>query len=126
MRTSLLSFTPVVRHAEDKPASSQNPVDWMVIVFNLNTFQKRVLPELAARYFGGLEGLDYKVAVIAAGKTPRTIYSSEPGFGIRDVGAVDSMMNIFGSPPEGVEGHFLQTVKHRRSLRGKEWHSFSG
>lgn len=117
---------PIVQHHDAKPASSRDPVDWIVIVLNLNTLQKRVLPELATRYFGDLDGLDYNVAVIATGQKPRVIYSSEPGFGIRDLGAVDSTMNIFGPPPATVEGQFRQTVSNSRSLQNGAWHSFSG
>ena len=117
---------PIVRHSDAKPSSSRNPVDWIVVVLDLNTIQKRILPELAKRYFGGRDGLDYKVAVIDTGPTPRMIYSSVPGFGVRDIGAFDSTMNIFGPPPESVEGNFWQTVKNSQSLRSEEWHSFSG
>lgn len=117
---------PIVRHGDARPPSSRNPVDWIVVVLDLNTIQKRILPDLAKRYFGGRDGLDYKVAVIDTGPTPRTIYSSEPGFGVRDTGDFDSTMNIFGPPPESVEGNFWQTTKNRQSLRNEEWHSFSG
>ena len=103
---------PVVRHSDAQPPSSRNPVDWMVIVLNPSTIQKRILPDLAKRYFGSRDGLDYKVAVIAAGKTPRTIYSSEPGFGVRDVGTVDSTMNIFGPRSESEEGHLWSAAKN--------------
>ena len=119
---------PIFRHGHGnaKPPSSQDPVDWIVVVLDPNTIQRRILPELAKRYFGGRDGLDYKVAVIAAGKTPRTIYSSEPGFGVRDVSAFDSTMNIFGPPPESVEGRSWQAAKNSQSLRSEQWHRFSG
>jgi signal transduction histidine kinase len=54
------------------------------------------------------------------------LYSSDPEFGIEDVRKSDSVMNIFGPPPESTEGSFWQTVKNRESIRGEEWHSFSG
>ena len=38
----------------------------------------------------------------------------------------DSVMNIFGPPPESTEGSFWQTVKNSRSIRGEQWRSFSG
>ena len=117
---------PLVRHDDANPPSSRNPVDWMVIVLNSSTIQRRILPELAKRYFGSRGKLDYKVAVIAAGKTPRTIYSSEPGFEVRDIGAFDSTMNIFGPPSGGEDGHLWPALKNSGSLRGKEWHSFPG
>ncbi|MGC1451131.1 MAG: HAMP domain-containing sensor histidine kinase [Candidatus Sulfotelmatobacter sp.] len=117
---------PVVRHNDVQPPSSRNPVDWMVVVLNPSTIQRRILPDLAKRYFGSRDGLDYKVAVIAAGKTPRTIYSSEPGFGVRDVGTVDSTMNIFGPRSESEEVHLWSAAKSSGSLRSRQWHSFPG
>jgi len=116
----------IVRHGDANPPSSQNPVDWIVVVLNPNTIQKRILPELAKRYFSAQDKFDYKVAVIATGKAPRTIYSSEPGFGVRDIGAFDSTMNIFGPPSESEEGHFWPAVRNDASLRSKQWHSFPG
>jgi len=60
------------------------------------------------------------------GTTPRLLYSSDPDFGINDVSSSDSVMNIFGPPPESTENSFWQSVKNKESLRGEEWHSFSG
>ena len=117
---------PVVRHSDVQPPSSRNPVDWMVVVLNPDTIQRRILPDLAKRYFGGRDGLDYKVAVITAGKTPSAIYSSEPGFGVRDLGTFDSTMNIFGPRSESDEGHAWSAGKNSGSLRGRQWHSFPG
>jgi signal transduction histidine kinase len=117
---------PIVRHGDAALPSSRNPVDWIVVILDLNTIQKRILPELAKRYFGGRDGLDYKVAVIDTGPTARMIYSSEPGLGVLDVGAFDSTMNISGPPPESVESPFWQTVRNSQSLGTQEWHSFSG
>jgi signal transduction histidine kinase len=83
-------------NATAMPPPGRNPVDWIVIVLSMDALQKRILPELATRYFGGLDGLDYKVGVVADGKTAtRPIYSSDPGFGIADSGSVDAAMNIF-------------------------------
>ena len=101
-------------------------VDWVVVVLNLETIQTRILPQLTQRYFGGVQGLDYRLALFAAGTRPRLLYSSDPGFGPNNINASDSVMNIFGPPPESTEGHFWQTEKNRESLRGEDWHSFSG
>lgn len=117
---------PIVHHSQNQRPNSENRVDWIVIVLNLQTVRNRILPELARRYFGRQSVLDYKVAVVATGTPSRVIYSSDPGFGVRDVGALDSTMNIFGPPPESVEGQFWQTVKNSQSLRSEQWHSFSG
>ncbi len=117
---------PIVRPAGRRVSGIQNPVDWIVVVLNLSTIQKKILPDLAKRYFDKGEGLEYKLAVIAAGPTPRLIYSSDPGFGDQSVAAFDSTMNIFGPPPESVEGHFWEGVKNSQSVRSEEWHRFAG
>src|SRR5579862_8863512 len=105
---------------------SRDPVDWVVIVLNFDTIRNRIFPELTQRYLSGGQGLEYKLAVLSAGKVSRLLYSSDPEFGIEDVRKSDSVMNIFGPPPESTEGSFWQTVKNRESIRGEEWHSFSG
>jgi signal transduction histidine kinase len=108
-----------------KVSSAKDPVDWVLVVLNLETIQKRILPQLTQRYFGGAQGLDYKLAVIAAGNTPRLLYSSDPEFGPGDVSVSDSVMNIFGPPPESTEGQLWQTEKNKESLKGEDWHRFS-
>ncbi len=116
---------PVVHHAN--PFNSLTPVDrvavdWMVVVLNLDYLQKKILPGLTARYFNGSEGLEYKVAVIDEEKTPpRLIYSSDVSFPSSNERTFDSRMNIFGPPPESVEGHFWQTFENGGSL---EWRNF--
>ena len=111
--------------SHQRTASNLDPVDWVVIVLNFETIRNRIFPELTRRYFASAQGLDYKLAVVAAGKSWKLMYSSDPGFGIRQVSGSDSAMNIFGPPPESTEGSFWQTVKNSKSVRGEEWHSFS-
>ena len=106
--------------------SRLDPVDWVVVVLNLETVRERILPGLTQRYFTGSAGLEYKLAVVEADKTPRLLYSSDPGFGVADISSSDSVMNIFGPPPESTEGSYWQTVKNSRSIRGEQWRSFSG
>lgn len=122
---------PILHHvqggsSQSSDHSSSDPVDWVVVVLNLDTVRNRILPGLTDRYFAGSGGLEYKVAVVAAGKNPRLLYTSDPGFGVDNVEASDSVMNIFGPPPESIEGNFWQSVKNSRSIRGEEWRSFSG
>jgi signal transduction histidine kinase len=97
----------------------------MVIVLDLNALRKRILPELATRYFGGLESLDYRVAVIAKGAKPEVIYSSDPGFGTHDLETLDASLNIFG-PPDRATGNQIQQARNARSLRSAEWHNLYG
>lgn len=104
--------------------TSRSPVDWMVIVLDLNALRKRILPELATRYFGGLEGLDYKIAVVEKGVKPEVIYSSDPGFGVVEADSADASLNIFGGPKEA--NRYPSAANNHRSLRSTEWHNLSG
>jgi signal transduction histidine kinase len=119
---------PMVHHGH--PFDSNTPVsrkaiDWLVIVLNFQVIQNRILPELAIRHFGDRDGLEYKLAVVATVNRPTLIYSSDPTFGINDIGNLDSTMKIFGSPPDNVVGNFLQTAKQSRVLQGEEWRNLS-
>jgi two-component system sensor histidine kinase SenX3 len=116
---------PLLHHGSNH-RDKRAPVDWLVIVLNQDTIQRRIFPELAQRYFAGAQGLDYKLAVAAVGKKPRMLYSSDPDFGLQELRSSDSVMNIFGPPPESTEGSFWQIVKTRESLRAEQWRHFSG
>ncbi len=119
---------PIIHRSGDEKMNADSlktrPVDWVVVVLSFETIEQRILPGLTQRYFGS-DDLTYKVAVITAGKRPRLIYASHPGFQPREISSSDSVMNIFGPPPESTEGHLWQTEKNRESLRGEDWHSFS-
>ena len=117
---------PIVHHDNGTPVPSK-PVDWLVVVLNKDAITNRILPELTQRYFEGSRWSEYDLAVLSIGQTYRLLlYSSSPRFGLEDTAGSDSVMNIFGPPPESTEGSFWQVVKNRESLRGDEWHSFSG
>jgi signal transduction histidine kinase len=109
----------------DSQPPSQNPVNWIVVILDLDFIQRRILPDLSKRYFSSGERLEYKLAVIATGGTPRLIYSSDPEFPRSDHSAFDSRMNIFGPALDSVEGRDWQTIKNSESSRHEEWRSFS-
>ena len=117
---------PIFHHGADKSLSSRSPVDWIIITLDMNVLRKRVLPELSTRYFGGLEGLDYKVAVVANGLSPWTIYSSDPGFDVNQLSNVDSTMNIFGRQTSPDSGGLRRAARIGGALRSAEWRNFSG
>ena len=116
---------PIVHHFNEK-RKRRFPVDWLIVVLSRKAITSRVLPQLATRYFDGKQGLDYKLAVVALGRTSQLLYSSDPRFGLRDLGDSDSVMTVFGPPPESTEGSFWQIIKSRESLRGDEWRNFPG
>jgi signal transduction histidine kinase len=76
----------------------------LIIELNPNVLRKEIFPELAQRYFGGSSGMDYYVAVRAAGKDgEQVLYSSGAGFGEEQKLPVDATLNLVG-PPFGQGG----------------------
>jgi signal transduction histidine kinase len=106
--------------------SPGGPVDWIVVVLNLDTIQNRILPALARRYFTNEnDAFEYKVAVLGEAAQRGLFYSSDPSFRQGESGTYDSKMNIFGPPPESVEGHLWQSVKNTQALGTADWKHFS-
>ena len=115
---------PIFHREAEKSLNSESPVDWIIVTLDMNVLRKRVLPELSGRYFGGLEGLEYKVALVRTGSNPGTIYSSDADFGLEQSGSADSTMNLFGIAPQRTGSP--QSPKHNGpSLRRAEWHSLT-
>ena len=91
----------------------------------MTVLRKRVLPELSSRYFGGLDGLAYKVALVRDGARKAQIYTSDDGFGVGQLNAADATLNVFGFPPARILENSKQTQNSRVALRGGEWHSLT-
>ena len=70
--------------------------EWILVELDQEVLQRRIMPDLAHRYFQGTDGLDYEVAVVAGGSARRIIYSSDPGFGSEEVADADGRMDVFG------------------------------
>jgi signal transduction histidine kinase len=115
---------PIFHRGLEKSLNSESPVDWIIVTLDMNVFRKRVLPELSARYFGGLEGLEYKVALVRTGSDPGTIYASDADFGSGQSDSADSIMNLFGFAPQRTGGT-RPTARSGPSLRSTEWHSLT-
>ena len=119
---------PVVHHVDpfnSLTLVSREAVDWLVVVLDLRVIQDRILPDLAKRHFGGPDGLEYKLAVVATADSPRVLFSSDPNLWINDVSKFDSIMNISGAPLDNVQGEFWRAVKRSRILQSQEWRNFS-
>jgi signal transduction histidine kinase len=89
--TDMLVFAP-------QRAPGRAITAWLVIQLNVDVIRGRVLPELANRYFTGVNGLDYQVALVAGTSSRRIIYSSDPSFAVDDPLDADGRMNLFGRP----------------------------
>ncbi len=117
---------PIFHRNPGKSVSSGYPVDWIIITIDMNVLRKRVLPELAARYFGGLDGLDYKVALVETGENPRTIYSSYPGFGLTNLNDADSALDIFASPASSSVLHLVRDRNDKEAKTGRRTQAMNG
>ncbi|HEV8493609.1 MAG TPA: histidine kinase dimerization/phospho-acceptor domain-containing protein, partial [Candidatus Angelobacter sp.] len=79
-------------------------ITWLIIELNPSVLRKEIFPELAQKYFGGSSGMEYYVAVRAAGKDgEQVLYSSGAGFGEEQKLPVDATLNLVG-PPFGQGG----------------------
>jgi signal transduction histidine kinase len=92
---SIPALVHVLPPSADRGTSGR-ATDWIVIALNSKYVQDHILPDLAQRYFRGIEGLDYQVAVIAGSSPGHVMYSSDPGFGKQEVADADGTMDIFG------------------------------
>jgi signal transduction histidine kinase len=70
---------------------------FLILELDRETLRQYVFPALAERYFGGLQGLDYQVAVL--GMNGVLVYSSDPNFRRAESGAADAELDLFGFPP---------------------------
>ena len=101
---------PLNQDAGARSAASQ----WLVIQLDESVLRSRILPDLARRYFQGTNGLDYEVAVVSGASPHRVIYSSDAGFGSREVTDADGRMDVFGRvSDEGSQSPV--TIFHRTS-----------
>ena len=122
---------PIVHRTTDAQGSRRKeiereiPVDWIVLVLNSNTIERRILPTLADEYFGSASGPTYDVAVVSGEPARRVLYSSDKDFSTRNITNPDSVMEIFGPAPETVEAHAWQSQKNSRLIAGANWHRFA-
>ncbi|HEX5000439.1 MAG TPA: ATP-binding protein, partial [Terriglobia bacterium] len=73
---------------------------WLVVALDRETIRNRILPDLARRYFMGVDGLDYLIAVVPGTPDEEPLYSSDPRFGVEEVRDADGRMDIFGNGTE--------------------------
>ena len=95
---------------------------------DMSVLQKRVLPELSTRYFGG----NWMALIIRLALSRRDQSREQSTHLIltlvdRDLAAADATMNIFDPPLAGPGANrFRSNFSDRNSLRSSEWHSFYG
>jgi signal transduction histidine kinase len=89
---------PILHHAlplDSRTPVNRSAVDWIIVVLDYAAVRNVLLPELATRYFGGRNGLQYKVAVTAKGtKKPTILYSSDP-VNVSDLVNFSTTIDIF-------------------------------
>ncbi len=80
---------------------------WLVVGLDKQTIQSRMMPDLAARYFMGVDGLDYQIAVVSGLQPHEVLFSSDPGFGAQEVSDADGRMDVFGEATKSRFGSSL-------------------
>src|SRR5579859_2172338 len=60
--------------------STKSPQDWLVVTLDRHALTTKLLPELAARYFGGPNGLEFDVAIVSGGDGSQLLYASDAAF----------------------------------------------
>jgi len=123
---------PLVHHANADPHteainfSADKPVDWIVVVLNWTTIRERILPDLSKRYFTDKDDAAYSLAIVSGGAPARVIFSSDNNFSNLGNSLPDSSMNVFGPPPESLEGHVWESLKNAEKRKQGDAVSFSG
>jgi signal transduction histidine kinase len=110
--------TPGWRFEPRRPALlfTLSPESQLVVSIGKPVIVREIMPDLARRYFQGTDGLDYEVAVTTARDPREVIYTSDPGFGDREVTDADGTLNIFARSISADTPASL-TVFHRTSNR---------
>ena len=78
------------------PAHPAAVANCVIIVLDSHTLQQIIFPELAHRYFGTSEGLDYQVAVLGEMFDKNVVYSSDADYNQNDFQEADARMDVFG------------------------------
>lgn len=69
---------------------------------NANILQNELIPEVVHRYFGSVDRLPYKLAVVSAGEPPKVIYRSEHALATEALSSADARTDLLSSRPEDV------------------------
>jgi signal transduction histidine kinase len=109
---------PIRRRASSSGPGAPAEVTWLIIQLNPSVLRKEIFPELAQKLFGGSSGMNYYVAVRAAGNGgERVLYSSGAGFGEEKNLPVDATLNLIGplfghgGPPEAGMEFFSSSAR---------------
>jgi signal transduction histidine kinase len=89
---------PLLRAPLGNHDPSAASMSWLILELNGRMLQDHIFPELAERYFGSMEGLEYRVAILGGSQEHRFIYASDPEFQKQDVAGADDTLNMFGIP----------------------------
>lgn len=80
----------------DDTRGSESVPAWLALPLSREVLGEQLLPNLARRYFTGIDGLDYQVAVVTGRQPRQLLYSSDPGFASEPLADADGRINVFG------------------------------
>jgi signal transduction histidine kinase len=81
--------------------NSRASVSFLIVQLDPDELAKNVLPQLVEREFGNGGKLSYRVALLNLNSRRTVLYSSDPGFGLRNDLVPDVQLNVFGPPFPG-------------------------
>jgi signal transduction histidine kinase len=81
--------------------NSEASVSFLIVQLDPNELAENVLPQLVEREFGNGGKLSYRVALVNLDNRRSVLYSSDPGFGLRNDLVPDVQLNVFGPPFPG-------------------------
>ncbi len=81
----------------DRSRAGDSTVDWLIIVLDPGVLRDHIFAELVERYFGGADGLSYRVAIVSSSpEQQRVIYTSDSDFGAENAQKAEATINLFG------------------------------
>ncbi len=112
-----------------KPGDTTPPsADWLVIAIDMDVVRNDLAPQLTRRFFSGLHGLDYQVALLRSDGANRVMYASDPNLASKDTATADAAMDVLGSrhhreialtwPDRKVAGEASDDESHGGAARG--------
>ena len=81
--------------------NSEASISFLIVQLDPSELAENVLPQLVEREFGNEGKLSYRVALLNLNSRRSVLYSSDPGFGLRNDLVPDVQLNIFGPPSPG-------------------------
>jgi two-component system, OmpR family, sensor histidine kinase SenX3 len=99
---------PSAGGAGERPGAPEG--SYGIVWLDLDTIRRKLLPDLAAKHFAGVDGIEYRIEVVSVTDPRRVIYRAGPSPGNEGIGHADAEVELFGflrTEEAGSAGHLL-------------------